>query len=306
MIGHRGLRALEAVAEHGTVTAAAAALHFTPSAVSQQIGHLATELGAPLLERQGRKVRLTAAARLLLQRAQHLTALWEDTKAEVGNSSTTPAGRLRFCGVSSAIAALIAPTIARIGLVHRYVETSVIEEETADCYKLLALDEADIAVVLPTQDSPPHSDPRFEQHTVVVDRQDVLVPAEHPLARRESVDLTELASQGWIAKRHDNDTYSLLTAACASAGFTPHIVHEAKEWYAISALVSAGLGLCLLPRLVPVPAEHQVVRVPLDGPVTPARHLVAGTRRGSAQHPLVRLGLDTLTEVARTAPTAMR
>lgn len=295
MIEHRGLRALEAVAEHETVTAAAAALNFTPSAVSQQIAQLSDELGTPLLERQGRRVRLTAAARLLLHRTQQLSGLWEETKAEVHNSLATPAGRLRFCGVSSAIAALIAPAIAQLQLTYPRIEASVVEEETADCYTLLALDAADIAVVLPTQGSPPHSDPRFEQHTISEDRQDLLTPAGHPLANRATVELAEVASEGWIAKRRDNDTYSLLAAACASAGFTPHIVHEAKEWYAISALVSAGLGLCLLPRLVPIPAEHHVVRIPLSGHVAPTRHLVASTRRGSSEHPLIKLGFEALT-----------
>ncbi len=284
------------------MTAAAAVLRFTPSAVSQQIAHLADEVGAPLLERQGRNVHLTPAARLLLQRTQHLNAAWEATKAEVSSSSTKPTGHIRFCGVSSAIAALIAPVISRLKLTQSQIRASVIEEETSDCYKLLTLGEADIAVVLPTQDSPAHSDPRFEQHTLVVDEQDVLVPKGHALASRESIDLTELASESWIAKRRDNDTYSLLSAACAAAGFTPQVVHEAKEWYAISALVSAGLGLCLLPRLVPIPAEHHVVRVPLRGAIRPTRRFLTSTRRGRCHHPLIKLGLEALAELAETGP----
>ena len=284
------------------MTAAAAVLRFTPSAVSQQIAHLADEVGAPLLERQGRNVHLTPAARLLLQRTQHLNAAWEATKAEVSSSSTKPTGHIRFCGVSSAIAALIAPVISRLKLTHSQIRASVIEEETSDCYKLLTLGEADIAVVLPTQDSPPHSDPRFEQHTLVVDEQDVLVPKGHALASRESIDLTELASESWIAKRRDNDTYSLLSAACATAGFTPQIVHEAKEWYAISALVSAGLGVCLLPRLVPIPAEHHVVRIPLRGTIRPTRRFLTSTRRGRSHHPVIKLGLEVLTELAQRRP----
>lgn len=302
MIEHRGLHALEAVAEHETVTAAAAALNFTPSAVSQQIAQLSDELGAPLLQRQGRRVRLTEAARVLLQRAQQLSTLWEETKAEITDPSTVPASQLRLCGVSSAIAALLAPATACLNRTYPQLEVSVIEEETTDCYRLLALDTADIAVVLPTQDSPPRSDPRFEQRTIAEDKQDVLVPAGHPLAERATVELAELAAEPWIAKRHDNDTFSLLTAACASAGFTPHIVHEAKEWYAISALVSASLGLCLLPRVVPVPAEHHVVRIPLHGPVAPTRQFVASVRRGSSEHPLIRLGLHTLTALANQEP----
>ncbi|GAB3702348.1 LysR family transcriptional regulator [Nocardiopsis oceani] len=297
------MKALQAVAEHGTVTAAAAALNFTPSALSQQIGQLSTELGTDLLERQGRGVELTPAAHLLLHRAQEMSAFWEETKAQVAASTRAALGQLRFCGVSSAIAAYIAPAATRLRESHSGIETLIREEESADCYRLLAAEKTDIAVALPTPDSPHRSDARFDQQPLIDDPQDLLVPEGHPLAR-DGVQLSEAASDPWIAKRHDNDTHALLTVACASAGFTPRITHEAKEWYAVSALVSEGLGLCLIPRMVPLPADHRVVRVPLTGPARPSRRIITCVRRGSAQHPSVEAGLNALNRVAHSQQAA--
>ncbi|CAL9339442.1 Hydrogen peroxide-inducible genes activator [Nocardiopsis dassonvillei] len=299
MMESRGIRALQAVAEHGTVTAAAAALNFTPSAVSQQIGRLSADLGVELLRQRGRRVEPTTAAHLLLHRAQEVNALWEEARAQVAGTAGTVHGMLRFCGVSSAIAAYIAPAASGLGRTHPGVETRIREEESEDCHRLLAAGESDIAVVLPTPDSPAVTDPRFEQRPLSDDPQDLLVPRDHPLAGRPGAELSEAASETWIVKRHGNDTYPLLTTACLSAGFTPRIVHEAKEWYAVSALVSEGLGVCLLPRMVPVPADHRVVRVPLTGPFAPSRRIMTCVRRGSARHPIVRAGLEALDAVVR-------
>lgn len=112
--------------------------------------------------------------------------------------------------------------------------------------------------------------------------------------------LADTAGESWIVKRRDNDTYPLLSAACSAAGFAPRIVHEVKEWYAVSALVAVGQGICLLPRMVPLP-PHPVVRVPLRGQPLPVRRIVAVTRRGSARHPMIDAGLDALHHAARTA-----
>lgn len=301
MIDLRKLRALAAVAEHGTVTAAAKALDFTPSAVSQQIGQLAHDLDAELLERQGRRVRLTPAAHILLAHATTIQAQWEQAKAQLAASTGTLHGTLRICGVSSAIAALAAPATIRLQARHPHLQVLLREEESADCYHLLLTDEADIALVLPTLDAPPPTDERFEQQPILNDPQDLLVLVGHILAQTEGLNLFDAADESWVVKRHDNDSYTLLSVACAAAGFTPNITHQAKEWYAVSALVAAGLGVCLLPRVVPIPASHAVVRVPLTGRSAPTRQILTSVRRGSADHPAIAAGLSALRDVADDA-----
>ncbi|MEU1329398.1 LysR substrate-binding domain-containing protein [Streptomyces sp. NPDC005865] len=162
---------------------------------------------------------------------------------------------------------------------------------------MLLADESDVALVLPGPDAPPVTDARFEQSPLLTDRQDLLVPEGHRLARPEGVDLAEAAEEPWIVKKSNNDTYPLVMAACTAAGFTPRVAHEVKEWYAVSLLVAEGFGVCLMPRIVPLP-RHAVVRVPLLGTSVPARRFLTAVRRGSAAHPVLAAGLDALREVA--------
>lgn len=301
MVDLRRLAVLQAVAEHRTVTAAARALHLTPSAVSQQVSQLAHELGTPLLRHEGRGVQLTPEAQVLLEHAALLRQQWERAQADLASLGEHVVGTLRVCGVSSAVAALAAPALARLREVHPRLDSIVLEEESADCYRLLLADEADLAVVLPTPEAPPTTDARLEQHHLLEDPLDLLVPAGHQLARADGVALAEAAGEAWIVKRHNNDSFALLSVACASAGFTPHVTHQVKEWYAVSAMVAEGFGVCLLPRLVPIPREHPVVRVPLRGRPVPSRQVVACVRRGSAGHPVVAAGLEALRAAAADA-----
>lgn len=298
MIDLRRLQVLRALAEHGTVTAAAAALHLTPSAVSQQLRQLAREVDAVLLRPEGRRVRLTQAAHILLDHADVLSTQWERARADLAAHDGQVAGTLRIAGVSSAIAALVAPAVAGLRSSHPSLRSEVLEEESGECHRLLLADEADIAVVLPNPGTPPVTDSRFEHRTLLDDPQDLLVPEGHPLALAGGVELAEAAGEDWIVKRHNNDTHPLLIAAATAAGFTPRITHQVKEWYAVSAMVAEGFGVCLLPRLVPIPADHRVTRVPLRGRITPSRRMLTCVRRGSAHHPVIAAGLDALHAVA--------
>ena len=88
--------------------------------------------------------------------------------------------------------------------------------------------------------------------------------------------------------------HQLLQTACASAGFTPVVAHQAAEWDTGAALVAAGLGIALIPRLAHLPMGYPVTRIPLGGSPTPTRHLLTGIRRGSADHPVVALALEAL------------
>jgi len=299
MFDLRRLRVLQVLDERGTVTATAAALHLTPSAVSQQIRQLARDLGVELLAHEGRRVRLTPAARILLTHADTLSAQWERARSDLAaQRDNKVAGSLRMCAVSSAIAAVLAPATARLQRDHPDLRVHLREEESGDCFRLLLAGEADLAVVLPTTDTPPVTDARFDQVALLDDPQDLLVPRGHRLDRPDGTTLTDAAGEPWIVKEHNNDTYPLLVAACAAAGFTPHIAHHVKEWFAVSAMVGEGFGVCLLPRMVPVPSAHAVVRVPLHGKPSPSRRMLACVRRGSADHPVVAAGLAALHEAS--------
>lgn len=294
----RRLHVLRVVAARGTVTAAAEALHYTPSAVSQQLRTLSRDLGVDLVVQEGRGIRLTPAGRTLLEHADELFARWEEVRAAVLASDTEEHGTLRLCGFSTAAAALLPPVAARLRSVRPGCRVRIIEADPQECFELLLTDQADVAVVVSTAQVPAQQDPRFEQQHLLEDRLDLLVPLTHPLAACRQVSVAELAVEPWIMDRPGTPYHQLLHTACAAAGFTPTVAHHAREWDTGAALVAAGLGIALIPRLAHLPMGYPIVRVPLTGDPAPTRHILTGIRRGSGAHPLVAAALDILRELA--------
>ncbi|XRQ14595.1 LysR family transcriptional regulator [Actinomadura welshii] len=297
MIDHR-LQTLRVLRERGTVTATAEALHLTPSTVSQQLRQLARDLGVELLEAQGRRVRLTAAAHTVLRHADVLAAQWEAARADLAGHRTGTSGQVRFCSVSSALAALVAPAAARLREEQPGLAVHMSEKDSDDTAHLLLARHCDIAVAIPSARTPAADDARFAQWPVLDEPQDLLVPAGHPLAAGGTAVLSDAAAEPWIGSPDRSDQHRLMLASCASAGYVPRIAHEANEWFAVSALVARGFGVGLVPRLAPLPPADQVVRVPLRGPVVPSRRIIVCVRRGSERQPPIARGLEALREVA--------
>ena len=295
----RRLHVLRMVAACGTVTGAAEALHYTPSAVSQQLRTLGKELGVDLLVQDGRRIRLTPAARVLLEHADELFSTWEQIRGQVAAAATEGIGTLRLCGFSTAAAALLPTVAASVHATHPRSRVRIIEADPEECFDLLLADEADVAVVVATGTIPSTTDPRFEQRYLLEDPLDLLVPESHRLARERSVLLGDLVAESWIMDRPGRPYHQLLQTACAAAGFSPAAAHIATEWDTGAALVAAGLGIALIPRLAHMPIGYPVVRVPLRGDPTPSRHILTGIRRGSAQQPLIADALATLEATTR-------
>ncbi|MGH3494918.1 MAG: LysR family transcriptional regulator [Sciscionella sp.] len=299
----RRLHVLRVVAARGTVTAAAEALNFSPSAVSHQLRSLARDLGTTLLEQDGRGIRLTGPARILLKHADDLYARWEEIRSELAEADPDRIGSLRLCGFSTAAAALLPGVAAAVRTAHPHCTVRIIEADPEDCFDLLLTDQADLAVLVATASTPPSADPRFHQEALLDDPLDLLVPADHQLACRRSVLLREAADEPWILDRPGRPLHWLVLTACAAAGFTPSIAHEAHEWDTGAALVEAGFGVSLIPRLARIPAGDRIVRVPLRGDPTPARHVQTGVRRGSRRHPAIATALAALEAMAEQART---
>lgn len=292
------LQTLRVLHQRGTVTATGEALHLTPSTVSQQLRQLATHLDLELLEPVGRRVRLTPAALALLRHADALHARWEEAAVDLAAHREGSAGRLRLTSIATALAALVVPAAARLRAEWPGLTVELAENPGADRYGLLLTGEADIAVVLPTPDSPPAADPRFTRHSLLEEPQDLLVPRTHLFAARESVRLAEAADESWIRSGDPGDQYQLLLSACASAGFTPRVAHAAVDWTAVGALVAYGFGLSLVPRLAPIPSGLPLTRVPLHGQPSPVRRIAACVRRGTEGQPAIAHGLAALRETA--------
>jgi DNA-binding transcriptional LysR family regulator len=300
MIDHR-VQVLRMVASHGTLTAAAEALGYTPSAVSHQLRTLSRDLGVPLLARQGRGVQLTPAARVLLERTAELYTRWEEIRADLSTAADQRVRSLRLCGFSTAAAALLPQVATRVRARHPGAAVQIIEADPTECYDLLLADRADLAVVVATAGLPSSTDPRFDQEPLLDDPLDLLLPADHPLAAQRSALLSQTAAEPWILDRPGRPYHQLVLTACAEAGFTPTVAHEASEWETGAALVAAGLGIALIPRLARVPAGYDVARVPLRGDPSPARHILTSVRRGSRGQPAIAAALDSLASLAEVA-----
>ncbi|MEU8900897.1 LysR family transcriptional regulator [Nocardia sp. NPDC048505] len=301
------LHTLRMLREHGTVTAAATALHLTPSTVSQQLRQLAHDLDVVLLEQLGRRVQLTPAAHTLLRHADELFAHAERARAELATERGDLTGVLRISAMPTAMVALVAPAAARLRADHPRLALEINEDESRHCFDLLLAGDTDIGVVIPAADGPSPADPRFEQHPLADEPQDLLVPAGHRLAGRTGIELLEAAEEDWIGAPDRVAHCQLQLSACAAAGFTPRVVHRGMDWIGISALVTRGFGVSLIPRLAYLPSEHAVVRIPLHGPSAPTRRHVAFVRRGSSAHPAITAGLTAIRAIcrARTDITAI-
>ncbi len=293
----RHLATLRAVRDHGGVTAAAAALHLTPSAVSQQLRLLARDAGVAVVERVGRGVRLTPPGRALADAALDVAVALERAEASVEEYRSAPHGVVRVAAFQSG-AELLLP-----GLLHRVAALGGVRVELGD--EDVAQDEfpaltAEFDVVVahrPDTGSPWPAD--LVVAPLLREPLDVALAPDHPLAARAVLTPADLADQDWIAVREGFPVAGVLDAVAAAAGTPLRVVQRFNDFGVVEALVAAGHGVSLLPRHT---AGRRGARlVPLAG-VRAGRRVDALLRRDRAERRVVRRVLDALrAEAARFA-----
>ncbi|WAE66123.1 LysR family transcriptional regulator [Streptomyces cavourensis] len=293
------LSILRTLRDHGTVTATAEALLMTPSAVSQQLTNLARQLGVELLEPQGRRVRLTDAAHLVLRHAEAVFAQLERADAELTGYLRGEAGEVRVGAFSTAVPALVVPAVRLLRAEERPgPDVRVREAEAAQAYELLTAGEVDLALSLAAH-APTARDPRFSLFPLLADPLDVALPAAHPLADAPALRLADLAAERWIFGG-SGPWSEITTAACEAAGFVPEQAHSAAGWTAILALVEAGMGIALVPRMASREQRREGVVMRVLEADQPRRHVVAAVRHGAESGPAVARVLGALTRVAES------
>lgn len=293
------LRILRTLRDRGTVTATAEALLMTPSAVSQQLTNLAKQLGVDLLEAQGRRVRLTDAAHLVLRHAEAVFAQLERAEAELTGYLRGEAGEVRVAAFSTAVPALVVPAVRLLRAEDRPgPDVRVREAEAAQAYELLTAGEVDLALSLAAH-APTARDPRFSLFPLLADPLDVALPVGHPLADAPGLRLADLAADRWIFGG-SGPWSEITTAACEAAGFVPEQAHSAAGWTAILALVEAGMGVALVPRMASREQRREGVVMRVLEADRPRRHVVAAVRHGAESGPAVARVLAALTETARS------
>ena len=311
MLDVRRLRLLGELSRRGTIAEVAKAVGYTPSAVSQSLQQLERETGVALLERDGRRVRLTAAAHRLVARSDRVLAELDAAEAELAAEHGAVRGSLVIGAFPSAAAWLVAPAIRDLRLRHADLVCTVREHEPEDGIALLRSGELDILVSESYEDVPPAPVGGLEQHLLVseplllvlpADRadsadHDAADPADHATA--DPVDLRTLRDAAWIGGLPGTQFDPALELACRRAGFEPRFEHRADDMGLYQALAGAGLGVGLLPALACRGAEG--VRYARATPSPPRRLVSALVRRGAGRRPALAATLDALRRSASAA-----
>lgn len=293
------LRTLHAVAEHGSVTGAANVLHLTTSAVSQQLAKLERELGQPLLERQGRGVRLTDAATLLVTHTDRILALVEQAHAALEAQRDDVLGDLSVAAFATAARGLVPPALVALRAQHPQLRVTLQELEPRDSVPLLARGDLDLAIVLDWSNALLAVPRGLQRAALLDDVVDVALPASHSLAVRSSVDLSDLADEPWVCWQPGEFCHDCLLATLRARGIEPTIAHTVSEHATQLALVGAGLGVAAIPRLGRDPLPGGVTMVAVR-PVL-VRHVYVVWRADAARRPAVQAAVDALTQAGRSA-----
>jgi DNA-binding transcriptional LysR family regulator len=266
MLDVRRLQALHAVAQHGSISAAARALHFTAPAVSQQLSALERETGAVLLTRTGRSVELTAAGRLLAAHAD--VVLDQLAIAEAALDATAQAaGTVRLGAFPTAIATIVAVAAGALASSDPLVELRVHEAEPDRVDELWRSGAIDLAVVHHYDLVPRRAVDRTVSRPLFDEEMVLALPAGHPLADRPTIGLHTLKGERWIAPCLGNACHELVQRACGAARFVPDIVAQCTDYRAMLSLVGSGLGIALVPPLGIDGALRGVALRDLDEPI---------------------------------------
>ncbi|HEY5197036.1 MAG TPA: LysR substrate-binding domain-containing protein [Solirubrobacteraceae bacterium] len=302
MLDLNRLRVLREVGRHGSFSAAAAALTYTQPAISRQIATLERELGATLVERNPRGVRLTDAGEALVVHIDAILARLADAEAEVRAIGELRGGRLRMSAFPT-VAATIAPlAIAAFRRAYPDVTLTLTMAEPADALPRLACGELDIALSLGGIGEP--LAPGIDHLWLLDDPMYIALPAAHPLAHRQRISLGDFRHEEWMLGTTTSCPDSrIFSTACRAAGFEPNLTFENDDYAAIAGFVAAGVGIAMIPDLAATSVRGDIVLRSLgtDGPV---RQIVAATRANGYHSPATRAMLATLVDASATWVTS--
>ncbi|MET0951646.1 MAG: LysR family transcriptional regulator [Aeromicrobium sp.] len=284
MIDLGALRALIAVRDHGSIVAAAAALGFTPSAVSQQIKKLERQSRSPMLERVGRSVILTERGRLLTERGALLLADLEQVSDLAVGGAEELRGTFRLSSFSTGSRGIVAPLLARLRTSAPDLTVTVTESDPREGVTVIERGAADLAIVHDWSTLPLDVPSTVERHDLLVDQADVLVPWNHRLALHDTVTPLELLTDVWVATPAGSICHEWLLHMFALHGERPDIRFFDASYATHVSMVEHGVAVALLPRLGREPLPPTVRSIPVVDP-TPQRQVGSLWRASSRDNP---------------------
>lgn len=289
----RRLQFLLELSRHGSMRAVADVLGTTTSTVSQQIAVLAKETGAPLLEPDGRRVRLTPAGRRLAEHAVTILAAVEAARADL-DPHAEPAGTVRVAGFATAVRRSVLPAAAVLAAHHPRVELRISEYEPHEAFAALLADDIDLALTYDYDLAPAVTDPAVTVSPLWTARWSLAVPAADA-ARFESTGAVFEAfrDHGWIVNSRNSADEDVIRRLASTARFTPRVTHRADSLELVEDLITTGPA----PAVGLLPADRTtkpgVALLPLTGPEVRQRAF-ACTRRGREVWPPLALVLGLL------------
>ncbi|MFC6880747.1 MULTISPECIES: LysR family transcriptional regulator [Actinomadura] len=298
MLDVRRLRILQHLAAYGTVAATAEALHLTPPAVSQHLAALQKEAGTPVVEKVGRTLRLTAAGELLVAHAEIILAELAAAEAGLAALQTGRRGIVRITAFASAARALIAPLWQRLAATDADPAPSLrlSVQEPDEALDQLRKRSTDLALVHSYTVLPRNFPAACEQAVLM---EEPVLLALHPaqaealhLATGQPADLSRLSDVPWLTPGPETSCYEMVQRACGTAGFVPDIRARSSDFAVLAALVAAGAGAALIPRMALPETTAPLSLHPLTHPVS--RTIFTVSRAGTTKRPDVRRVLELL------------
>lgn len=247
----RQLRLLLALADHGTVTAAARAEGVTQPALSQSLRALERRLGVGLVQRSGRRLILTAAAQTAVEYARRIIRLADEAEAALGEMAGLRRGTLTV-GASTIPGTYLLPALlGAFRLRHPEIQLGLRIGDTQEVADWVRRGAVDFGVIGETRQPTGLTVTPFYRDELVV-----IAPKRHPLALRRSIDARTLAQTPLILREPGSSTRETLERALAAAGFAPAVLFELGGTEAILQAVAAGLGASVVSQLA-VQAGHR-------------------------------------------------
>lgn len=291
------LRVLCEVIERGSFSGAADALSYTQSAVSQAIARLEAEVGTALVVRDRRGVRATAAGATLAEQAEAIFTQVDAAEEELAAVMGLRGGRLRMASFPSAGATLMPEAIAVFRAGHPDIALTLAEGEPEEVAPRLRAGEIDLALLYEFPGVVEWTGATLRSVTLLVDPMHVVLPAEHPLAGKQELTLTDLSEEEWVQTSASSPCARHVVRSCLAAGFEPKVTFESDDYETVQGLVAAGVGVALIPQLALTRERGDIVARELS-PSSPARKVIAATVRGPGVSPAAKTMLQVLTDVA--------
>ncbi|HEY3004255.1 MAG TPA: LysR family transcriptional regulator [Kribbellaceae bacterium] len=296
------LRALHAVATYGSVGAAATALGYTPSAVSQQLAKLERETRTTLVEKRGRGIVLTDAAQDLAAAAAEVLGLVEQAELFLEERRGEVAGELTLAAFPTAARGLLPPVLAHLHETHPALTLSLRELDPPETVTGVARGELTVGVVHDWHNTPLATPDELARVRLGTDPADIILPAAHPLADRELLQPADLAGERWICQPEGSICHDWLVRTMRKAGTDPVVAYSVAEYHTQLAMLAHGIGIALIPRLGRGPLPAGVVAVPLRP--APTRRIYAIWRTIAMRRPAVAVTVAALRAGWRDRTTA--